>query len=466
MATIERGWRRLLAGDRHRLPPSRGAASLPRGRADRGGRRRAARPRLRARAGRPGAADVHAARPQPRAQLRGGRRLDGLRARAGPAVRARGRRPARRDVRRLLPLHEARAGLRRLRHRRRPRRRAQRPAARFASPRHAARAADAHRQALRRLAGLAARRARLARDGRAWCSAARTRWHARRRSTPSSTSTRRCSTTGACSTRCSPTRAPDSPRSSRRSCSWARCRRPRSPPRSCSRRPRHSPASTLAQLVRPGTPVVLGSFLSHTDMQSGSPGFGGPESAIGLFCSGQIARRLGLPWRSGGGALTSSQVPDAQAAVRGPQHDAPGLPGRRELRPAHGGLARVWPRVLLREARRSTSRSCARCARSSRRSRWTRPRWPTARTRRSATAATSSAPSTRWSASATASTGRCSPAPRTTSAGCATAAATAPSVRRRSGSAALERYEQPPMDSALRAELEEFVTRRRTELGD
>ena len=73
----------------------------------------------------------------------------------------------------------------------------------------------------------------------------------------------------------------------------------------------------LTQLVRPGTPAVLGSFLSHTDMQSGSPGFGGPESAIGLFCSGQIARRLGLPWRSGGGALTSSQVPDAQAAYEG-----------------------------------------------------------------------------------------------------------------------------------------------------
>ena len=73
----------------------------------------------------------------------------------------------------------------------------------------------------------------------------------------------------------------------------------------------------LAQLVRPGTPVVLGSFLSHTDMQSGSPGFGGPESAIGLLASGQIARRLGLPWRSGGGSLTSSQVPDAQAAYEG-----------------------------------------------------------------------------------------------------------------------------------------------------
>ncbi|MBI4940003.1 MAG: trimethylamine methyltransferase family protein [Actinobacteria bacterium] len=70
----------------------------------------------------------------------------------------------------------------------------------------------------------------------------------------------------------------------------------------------------LAQLVRPGVPVVLGSFLSTIDMQSGSPAFGGPESAKGLFASGQLARRYRLPWRSGGGGLTSSQTVDAQAA--------------------------------------------------------------------------------------------------------------------------------------------------------
>jgi trimethylamine--corrinoid protein Co-methyltransferase len=68
----------------------------------------------------------------------------------------------------------------------------------------------------------------------------------------------------------------------------------------------------LAQLIRPGTPVIFGSFLSNIDMQSGSPTFGTPESAIGLFCTGQIARYFGLPFRTGGG-LTSSQVPDAQA---------------------------------------------------------------------------------------------------------------------------------------------------------
>ena len=48
----------------------------------------------------------------------------------------------------------------------------------------------------------------------------------------------------------------------------------------------------LAQLIRPGTPVIFGSFLSNIDMQSGSPTFGTPESAIGLFCTGQIARSL------------------------------------------------------------------------------------------------------------------------------------------------------------------------------
>jgi trimethylamine--corrinoid protein Co-methyltransferase len=68
----------------------------------------------------------------------------------------------------------------------------------------------------------------------------------------------------------------------------------------------------LVQTIRPGSPVVFGSFLSNTDMQSGSPSFGTPESAVGLLCTGQIARHYNLPFRSGG-ALTSSQVVDAQA---------------------------------------------------------------------------------------------------------------------------------------------------------
>src|SRR5436305_775041 len=69
----------------------------------------------------------------------------------------------------------------------------------------------------------------------------------------------------------------------------------------------------LAQTIRPGTPVVFGSFLSNTDMQSGSPSFVTPESRIRVLSTGQIARRFGLPWRGGGG-LNASQTVDAQAA--------------------------------------------------------------------------------------------------------------------------------------------------------
>src|SRR3954468_20846969 len=69
----------------------------------------------------------------------------------------------------------------------------------------------------------------------------------------------------------------------------------------------------LTQLIRPGCPVIFGSFLSNIDMQSGSPMFGTPESGIGVLCTGQIARHFGLPFRAGGG-LTASQMPDAQGA--------------------------------------------------------------------------------------------------------------------------------------------------------
>ena len=68
----------------------------------------------------------------------------------------------------------------------------------------------------------------------------------------------------------------------------------------------------LVQLIRPGAPVIFGSFMSNVDMQSGSPQFGTPESAMGQLCTGQIARHFGLPFRSGGG-LNASQTVDAQA---------------------------------------------------------------------------------------------------------------------------------------------------------
>jgi trimethylamine--corrinoid protein Co-methyltransferase len=69
----------------------------------------------------------------------------------------------------------------------------------------------------------------------------------------------------------------------------------------------------LVQLVRPGAPVVLGSFASSLSMQSGAPTFGTPEPALVLYTMAALARRLGVPFRSGGN-LCASKVPDAQAA--------------------------------------------------------------------------------------------------------------------------------------------------------
>ena len=69
----------------------------------------------------------------------------------------------------------------------------------------------------------------------------------------------------------------------------------------------------FTQLVRPGAPVILGSFASSMSMQTGAPTFGTPEPAIVLYTMAALARRLGVPFRSGG-SLTASKLPDAQAA--------------------------------------------------------------------------------------------------------------------------------------------------------
>ena len=70
----------------------------------------------------------------------------------------------------------------------------------------------------------------------------------------------------------------------------------------------------LAQVVREGAPCLYGSFFTVTDMRTGSPAFGTPESVFGVLAGGQMARRYGLPFRGGGG-LASSPAVDAQAAA-------------------------------------------------------------------------------------------------------------------------------------------------------
>ncbi len=69
----------------------------------------------------------------------------------------------------------------------------------------------------------------------------------------------------------------------------------------------------FTQLVRAGSPVIFGTFASSISMQSGAPTFGTPEPALVLNGAASLARRLGVPFRSGG-ALCGAKVPDAQAA--------------------------------------------------------------------------------------------------------------------------------------------------------
>ena len=220
----------------------------------------------------------------------------------------------------------------------------------------------------------------------------------------------------------------------------------------------------LAQLIRPGCPVIFGSFLSNIDMQSGSPCFGTPESAIGLLCTGQLARHFGLPFRTGGG-LTSSQTPDAQSAYEAlmtmlptflagtnwVMHSAGWLEGglvscyekfiidiellrmlRVEFTPleideaalafdahlevGHGG------HFLGAEHTMTRFRDC-----------FYRPML------------SSSMNFERWSRQ-----------------GALDAAARAAAICQKT----LDEYEQPPLDDAIRGELEDYVNRRRAELGD
>ena len=68
-----------------------------------------------------------------------------------------------------------------------------------------------------------------------------------------------------------------------------------------------------SQLCKAGAPVIFGAFVSSIDMNSGAPTFGTPEASLVTYGAGQLARRLGLPFRSAG-SFCGSKLPDAQAA--------------------------------------------------------------------------------------------------------------------------------------------------------
>ena len=68
----------------------------------------------------------------------------------------------------------------------------------------------------------------------------------------------------------------------------------------------------LTQIVRPGVPVLYGGFTSNVDMRSGAPAFGTPEYTKAAQASGQLARHIGVPFRSSN--VCAANTVDAQAA--------------------------------------------------------------------------------------------------------------------------------------------------------
>ena len=82
--------------------------------------------------------------------------------------------------------------------------------------------------------------------------------------------------------------------------------------------------TAFCQLARPGAPVIFGTFVSTLSMQSGAPTFGTPEAALAIYGAGQLARRMNMPFRTGG-SLCASKVPDAQAAYESAQTLLPTL---------------------------------------------------------------------------------------------------------------------------------------------
>ena len=68
----------------------------------------------------------------------------------------------------------------------------------------------------------------------------------------------------------------------------------------------------FTQSVNPGAPFVYGAFTSNVDMKSGAPAFGTPEQMKSAIIGGQLARRYGVPYRTSN--TCAANTIDAQAA--------------------------------------------------------------------------------------------------------------------------------------------------------
>lgn len=106
----------------------------------------------------------------------------------------------------------------------------------------------------------------------------------------------------------------------------------------------------LTQIVRPGVPVMYGGFTSNVDMRSGAPAFGTPEYVKAALISGQLARHIGVPFRSSN--VCAANEVDAQAAYESQMALWGALMGGAHLVEhaagwLHGGLTASFEKLIL-----------------------------------------------------------------------------------------------------------------------
>lgn len=106
----------------------------------------------------------------------------------------------------------------------------------------------------------------------------------------------------------------------------------------------------LTQIVRPGVPVMYGGFTSNVDMRSGAPAFGTPEYAKAAMASGQLARHIGVPFRSSN--VNAANEVDAQAAYESQMALWGALMGGAHLVEhaagwLHGGLTASFEKLII-----------------------------------------------------------------------------------------------------------------------
>ncbi|MFM2354284.1 MAG: hypothetical protein RLZZ528_20, partial [Pseudomonadota bacterium] len=106
----------------------------------------------------------------------------------------------------------------------------------------------------------------------------------------------------------------------------------------------------LTQIVRPGVPVLYGGFTSNVDMRSGAPAFGTPEYLKAALASGQLARHVGVPFRSSN--VSAANEVDAQAAYESQFALWGALMGGAHLLEhaagwMHGGLTASFEKLIL-----------------------------------------------------------------------------------------------------------------------